>query len=342
MASPEHLKILKQGMAVWNEWREDNPEARPNLRKANLDGENLRNFNFSDTNLRRADLSGADLSRANLRRADLRRTNLSGATLSESDLTSAILIETNLERAVLHGCLVYGVSAWNIKLNGADQKNLIVSKKNSPLFMVDNLEIAQFIYLLLNNQKIREFINTVGQKAVLILGRFSPPERKEVLDAIADKLRQMGFLPILFDFEGSKERDFTETIKILAGLSLFVIADITNPKSAPLELQATVPDYKIPFVSIIQKGEQPFSMFKDLIMYDWVLKPTIEYPTKESLIAALEQVVIKPALQKHVELSSKKAEALQTRSVENILNDVKAAPAVMPQEEKSSEPSDDE
>jgi hypothetical protein len=25
-------------------------------------------------------------------------------------------------------------------------------------------------------------------------------------------------------------------------MSLFVIADITNPKSAPLELQATVPD----------------------------------------------------------------------------------------------------
>jgi hypothetical protein len=30
---------------------------------------------------------------------------------------------------------------------------------------------------------------------------------------------------------------------ILAGLSCFVIADITNPRSAPLELQATVPNY---------------------------------------------------------------------------------------------------
>jgi hypothetical protein len=60
-------------------------------------------------------------------------------------------------------------------------------------------------------------------------------------------------------------------------LSLFVIADVTNPKSAPLELQATVPDYQIPFVLIIQEGEKSFSMLSDLIgKYDWVL--TEVYP----------------------------------------------------------------
>jgi hypothetical protein len=62
---------------------------------------------------------------------------------------------------------------------------------------------------------------------------------------------------MMFDFERASEKDFTETIKILAGLSLFVIVDLTNPKSAPLELQATIPDYKIPFVPIIQKGRNP-------------------------------------------------------------------------------------
>jgi hypothetical protein len=35
----------------------------------------------------------------------------------------------------------------------------------------------------------------------------------------------------------------------------FVIADVTNPKSSPLELQAVVPDYQIPFVPIIQEPE---------------------------------------------------------------------------------------
>lgn len=322
MATPEHLEILKQGVQVWNRWRQENPQIRPNLRKANFRKKDLRHVNFSDANLRRSDLRGADLSQANMRRVDLRRANLSAATLREADLTSAILIETTLERAVLNGCYVYGVSAWNLKLDGAEQKNLIVGKKHDAVFTVDNLEVAQFIYLLLNNQKIRDVITTIGQKAVLILGRFSPPERKDVLDGIADKLRQLGFLPILFDFEKSQERDFTETIRILAGLSLFVIADITNPKSSPLELQATVPDYRIPFVTILQEGEPPFSMFKDLTAYDWVLQPVITYSTRQSMVAGLERAVIGPALRKHVELVNRKAEALRTKPIEEFMIEI--------------------
>src|SRR6185369_14604398 len=107
---------------------------------------------------------------------------------------------------------------------------------------VDNLEIAQFVYLLLNNAKIRDVISTIAKKAVLILGRFNLPERKAILDGLRDKLREHGLVPIVFDFEKATERDFSETIKVLAGMSLFVIADVTNPKSTPLELQATVPD----------------------------------------------------------------------------------------------------
>ena len=29
MANPEHLEILKQGVDVWNKWREENPECNP-------------------------------------------------------------------------------------------------------------------------------------------------------------------------------------------------------------------------------------------------------------------------------------------------------------------------
>ena len=47
-------------------------------------------------------------------------------------------------------------------------------------------------------------------------------------------------------------------------MSCFVIADITSPRSVPLELEATVPDNKIPFVPIIQKGKPGFSMFTNL------------------------------------------------------------------------------
>ena len=74
---------------------------------------------------------------------------------------------------------------------------------------------------MLNNEKIRDVINTIGEKGVLILGRFIE-DRKAVLDAIRDKLRELGFVPMMFDFEKPSQRDFTETIKTLAGLSRFI------------------------------------------------------------------------------------------------------------------------
>ena len=141
---------------------------------------------------------------------------------------------------------------------------------------VDNIKVAQFIYLILKNEEIRDVINTLTSKSVLILGRFIP-ERKAILDALRNKLREYNLLPIVFDFDRPIDKDFTETIKTLAGISYFVIADVTNPKSSPLELQATVPDYQIPFVPIIQEGESPFAMMVDLQKkYPWVL-PTRSY-----------------------------------------------------------------
>jgi hypothetical protein len=45
-------------------------------------------------------------------------------------------------------------------------QNLIITKGGQPEIAVDNLEIAQFVYLLLNNKKIREVIDTIGKKGV--------------------------------------------------------------------------------------------------------------------------------------------------------------------------------
>ena len=109
-----------------------------------------------------------------------------------------------------------------------------------PRLQLDNLEVAQFIYLLLNNQKIRHVIDTITSKVVLILGRFTP-ERKAILDAIRDELRKRDYLPVLFDFEKPSSRDITETVSTLAHMAKFVIADITDAKSIPQELMAIVP-----------------------------------------------------------------------------------------------------
>ncbi len=145
-------------------------------------------------------------------------------------------------------------------------------------------------------------------KAVLILGRFAVPERKAILNMLRNKLREYNLLPIVFDFDRPTDKDFTETIKTLASLSYFVIADVTNPKSSPLELQATVPDYQIPFVPIIQEGEQPFAMMVDLQKkYNWVLN-TVTYDLADTLMKILKPLIIDPAMKKRNELRIIKAQ----------------------------------
>jgi hypothetical protein len=74
-------------------------------------------------------------------------------------------------------------------LEGATQQNLLITDESEPTVTVDNIEVGQFIYLMLNNQKVRDVIDTITSKAVLILGRFTD-ERKAVLDALREELRK--------------------------------------------------------------------------------------------------------------------------------------------------------
>ena len=203
---------------------------------------------------------------------------------------------------------MYAVNVWDLKGKFKEQKDLVITPwGHKPSVTVDNIKVAQFIYLILNNEEIRDVINTLTSKTVLILGRFAISERKVILDALKDKLREYDLLPIVFDFDRPTDKDFTETIKTLAGISYFVIADVTNPKSSPLELQATIPDYQIPFVPIIQEGEYPFAMMVDLQKkYNWVLD-TISYDSLDTLIKILKPHIIDPAIKKRDELRIIKA-----------------------------------
>jgi hypothetical protein len=101
-------------------------------------------------------------------------------------------VSADLTGADLTGCRIYGVSAWNLKLAGAKQQNLVITGAGEHAVTVDNIEVAQFIYLMLHNQKIRDVIDTITSKAVLILGRFTD-ERKAVLDALREELRKRDY-----------------------------------------------------------------------------------------------------------------------------------------------------
>jgi hypothetical protein len=93
MADDEHVALLKQDVDAWNKWRDQNPNIRPDLSKANL----------WEADLSGAILSGADLSKANLNEADLSGAYLGKAVLSGVDLCMANLRGARLGGAHLGG-----------------------------------------------------------------------------------------------------------------------------------------------------------------------------------------------------------------------------------------------
>jgi hypothetical protein len=247
-----------------------------------------------------ADLSEAYLTEANLTKADLSgayliKTDLSGAYLAGANLTATILVRTNFDGADLTGASIFGVSAWNLSLNDTVQTNLIIQEStDAPPITLDDLEVAQFIYLLLNNQRVRSVIDTITSKLVLILGRFTP-DRKAVLDALREELRHRNYLPILFDFLKPSNRDLTETISTLAHMARFVIADITDARSIPQELMSIVPDLpSVPIQPLLLASQQEYGMFEHFRRFPWVLQPFL-YENQDHLLAALVEKVIGPA-----------------------------------------------
>jgi len=197
--------------------------------------------------------------------------------------------------------LVYGISVWGLRLSEAIQLNLIITPPEEPAITVDNLEVAQFIYLLVHNEKIRDVINTITSKVVLILGRFTP-RRKAVLDAIREELRKHNYVPVLFDFEKPASRDTQETITTLARLARFVIADITDPKSIPQELVSIVETLpSLPVQPVLELGSEPWGMFDHIKRYPWVLE-LHRYRDLEDLLASLSEKVVLPAAAKAKEL----------------------------------------
>src|SRR5687767_1975486 len=121
MGNEEHLARLKQGVEVWNEWREADRNIRPDLREANLDG----------AALHKADLRGAIFTRANLTNADLREANLFRAGLVRSDLRGAIFTRADLRETDLYEANLTGAHLFRAALHKADLRGAILSRARS-------------------------------------------------------------------------------------------------------------------------------------------------------------------------------------------------------------------
>lgn len=294
------------------------------LWQARLNNADLRYASLDMAELNYADLRGAKLGLSRLVAANLTQVRAEGASFRDANLSHAILNGAQFQGADLTGARVAGTSVWSIGLDASTRQNgLIVDAWVDPLEDVvddagaaienivvrtDHIEAAHLLSLINNRKKLKTVIDALTARVVLLLGRFGP-RHKAILNALGHKLAEFGYSPVLFDFAEPDDRDLIETVALLAGLSRFVIADLSRPRSTPLESLLVAPQLMVPFASIIRQDEQPFSMFRSLqAKYDWVL-PTWRYRSQTHLMRRLKTEIVDPCEEMRVRLRRRRRAA---------------------------------
>lgn len=102
-------------------------------------------------------LGGATLDRVDWRGANLHGAKLAGATLTHGDLRRTVLVDSDIRGATILNCCVCGLSAWGLVRDAQTcQRDRRVSKKDESPLYVDEIEVAQFISLMLHHLRIRD------------------------------------------------------------------------------------------------------------------------------------------------------------------------------------------
>jgi uncharacterized protein YjbI with pentapeptide repeats len=167
VANPEHVEILKQGVEVWNKWRNKNPNIEPDLREAsfvfvhlsgvNLSCAKLNDAEFYGAELKGSNLSGADLDSVHLGSANLGKANLSGASLILANLAETNLIKTVLRRADLTMANLRKATLQEAKFSEADlwSADLTNADLSGADFSATDLRRANFSETNLNGVNLR-------------------------------------------------------------------------------------------------------------------------------------------------------------------------------------------
>jgi uncharacterized protein YjbI with pentapeptide repeats len=265
------------------------------IHRAFAEGLNLRDAVFED-----AHFEEGDFSRANFAGASFRNTKFNKTVLTDANFDGATFVNCNLNRINLAGAsfrvkeisetVVYGISAWDLKTSDETKQSRLVIERTYGLYsdliqegkvplMVDDIELAQFVYYLSNHKKMRDALNIMNEKGVLLLGRFKDGGL-ERLYSIRERLQSKGYMAMIFDFERPDNLSLTETVVTMAGLSKFVVADLSG-SSVTAELQSILGQIKKPILAF----GNPSATFPDVADQTKVL--TIEGDDSK-LLDALE------------------------------------------------------
>ncbi len=161
----EHLELLfnvleKGDIAIWNNWRKENPETVPDLTGADLcemdtlrgidlygamlshtlfSRSNLENANFSEANCEGVDFGDAILTKVNFTCARISSCNLIMADLSEAclenaNLCNSTLMHTNLSGALLTGAQLYETHLVNCNITNAICRYIMIGREKTGKF----------------------------------------------------------------------------------------------------------------------------------------------------------------------------------------------------------------
>lgn len=142
MANEDHLKILKQGVEVWNLWREANAAIVPDLSGETLLGLNLNAINLASSDLTAVNFGGgtavSDVVRAAMSGADF----IAGRRVRADDyehLSTLAKMDCSLLGADLREASLLGTNFDWVDLSGSD---LSEAHAHSASFMQSNLSDA--------------------------------------------------------------------------------------------------------------------------------------------------------------------------------------------------------
>ncbi len=292
-----------------------------NLERADCSGATMQHVLLSRANLTEANFRGADLRQASLERADLSDAIFDGADLRGVHLRRAILYQTSLKGADLSRASVADAFLRSVKLDANTRQRAILGMTrvwftpqghlDASSCAVDDIRAAALLSLLGERGAVSALVDAGSRTVVLILGRFGR-RRMPVLRRLADALQTRGKIPIIFDFPGPQDRELSDTVRLLATLSEFIVVDLSDPRSVPLELQATIPGLMIPVVPIIEAGRTVFAMFQDLQRrYFWVLPP-VAYADRAELAGYVDTAILKRVQKLQRQIRRRRKELAET------------------------------
>ena len=225
---------------------------------------------FDDGDFSSADFSDVEFKNVRFNKTIMTNSCFRGARFENCNLNRINISGSDFDVNEIRDTVVYGLSAWDVTIGAtAQQSNLIIEntydlpselyQRGAASMSVDDIEVAQFVYMITNSHRLRSTLQAMNEKTVLLLGPFAQDNGLQRLHELRDALQKHGYIAMVFDFSRPDALNLTETVTVLAGLAKAVIADLRGP-SVPHEIATICSSYSKPVAWYGNK----YAMFDDV------------------------------------------------------------------------------